>query len=83
MPPDSSLALSEAVCGPPDKQENNRDGFVAVVGLTVSELSPISGPYQAVEQSGITGLVREVGRRTLPWGYVLILLAGVTRPLQS
>ena len=36
-----------------DKQGNNRNDFVAVVGLTVWKRSLISGPYQAVEQSGV------------------------------
>jgi hypothetical protein len=30
------------------------------------EHSSVSGPYQAVEQSGINGLEREMGCRTLP-----------------
>jgi hypothetical protein len=39
-----------------DKQGNIRDGFVAVVGLTLLERSPISGLNQVVEQSGINAL---------------------------
>ncbi len=42
-----------------DKQENNRDGFVTVVGLRVQNLVQHQGRIRAVEQSGITGLVRE------------------------
>jgi hypothetical protein len=37
----------------PDKQGNNRDGFVAVVRLTLLKHSPISGLDQVEEQSGI------------------------------
>jgi len=49
----------------PDKQENNRDGFVAVVGLTLLKRSPISGLDQVVEQSGI---IAHSGSGSMPSG---------------
>ena len=33
-----------------NKQENNREQFIATVGLNLRKAGPISGPYQAVEQ---------------------------------
>jgi hypothetical protein len=42
----------------PDKQGNNRGGFVAVIGLTLLKRSPISGLDQVLEQSGIHALWR-------------------------
>ena len=59
-------AAAEVYCPParPDKEGNNRNGFVAVVGLTVWNVVQIRAV--AVEQSVITGLKRKFGPLN-PW----------------